>query len=1196
MRTTKTNRNLTAVRIAAIAFAVSVQVGSAQTTNITATLSNPSFDSPVVPAWTTGVPNGWNGGGDSSEFGLGPVYHDGAQGMFFNFGGSWRSVSQNSSYAVQQAGEVLNVSTWIKVDNHAGAPNVVWFNEQIIIGGSVANQVQPAYTASADWAQVSVSYTALAADVGKTVGVALGFQSDGWAQTFADQVTLTTTLVPQVPLRTWNNGAGTFVWNTTDANWSGSTWNNAIAAGALFGAAGAGSVSVAVPITAESVTINSAGYTLADGGGTLEVKGAITNNVDTTLSAMLVGGLTLEGSGNLATDQQQIYTGSTVINGGSLTLSGFGGLYYSGGGPIRINTGGTLSMSSGVGYSSTAIKNISPGAGSVIINGGTWQHTGASNAKWDQPGSGRNFTIGAQGATLESATAGAEFSLGYRYDYDAPGVIGATAGGTLTLSGEGDGDLNYRLQGTGGLTMQGAGTWKLSNATTYGGDTVIMAGTLALANGVDLLPGKGQGQGSITSPSIILSNGASFDVSLAAGGFTLALTQSLFGDGSVLGVFNAAAGSRIYPGLDGTYGTCSFSNGLVLASGALCYMDVGTSATGSNDRIVVGGNLNLGSAVFHLKAPSTSAILDTTSDYVLMQVAGTISGSPVATPVWEVAPVNVASLRVLVVGKTVVLRDVTGTPPSAVGSANPSTVSHFDKVILSVTVTPGSAPITSVVSSAGWIEGSPVTLLPAGPNVYTNAVVVGVSAPLGANYAVVTATDTSFLSGVANIPITVVAANRVWSGLGADDNWSSSPNWLAGKIPGIGDTASFAGATRLTPSMNSNQSLTGMALDPTAGAFNIGTVASTLTLAGSGIVKNSTNTQTLSMPIVLAESQVINAAAGDLVMGGKLSGAAGYVKNGSGGLTLSGQSEYAGATTINGGKVTIADGAKLYLNGGGPVTINSGSALSLPGGTDISWGGCLHFLPPYADSMFINGGTLQHRGPGNRQADAGAGHGFTIGALGASLDSAAAGETFSVGFWPGVTIDSPAGGTLTLTGDGDGVLDFAVPGSGGLAKGGSGTWTLTKANTYTGTTRVEGGTLVLKSATLAAGSTVVIKTNAVLNLNFSGANTVGALILGTMPMPPGTYDASTASGFISGAGSLLVSGYPHPQISYSVSGNSMILSWSEDYSGWSLQTQTNSLATGLSTNWHTVPGSSGVTTISQPVVPANPSVFYRLKY
>jgi hypothetical protein len=56
------------------------------------------------------------------------------------------------------------------------------------------------------------------------------------------------------------------------------------------------------------------------------------------------------------------------------------------------------------------------------------------------------------------------------------------------------------------------------------------------------------------------------------------------------------------------------------------------------------------------------------------------------------------------------------------------------------------------------------------------------------------------------------------------------------------------------------------------------------------------------------------------------------------------------------------------------------------------------------------------------------------------------------------------------------------------------------------------------------------------------------------------------------------------------------LSWPSDHKGWRLQVQTNSVSTGLGTNWVTVPGSTSLTNLSIPVDPANGAVFYRLVY
>ena len=63
-----------------------------------------------------------------------------------------------------------------------------------------------------------------------------------------------------------------------------------------------------------------------------------------------------------------------------------------------------------------------------------------------------------------------------------------------------------------------------------------------------------------------------------------------------------------------------------------------------------------------------------------------------------------------------------------------------------------------------------------------------------------------------------------------------------------------------------------------------------------------------------------------------------------------------------------------------------------------------------------------------------------------------------------------------------------------------------------------------------------------------------------------------------------------------LSGNLLTLSWPADHLGWRLQMQTNTLATGLGTNWVTLPGTELVTSTNIPINPTNRAVFYRMVY
>lgn len=97
-----------------------------------------------------------------------------------------------------------------------------------------------------------------------------------------------------------------------------------------------------------------------------------------------------------------------------------------------------------------------------------------------------------------------------------------------------------------------------------------------------------------------------------------------------------------------------------------------------------------------------------------------------------------------------------------------------------------------------------------------------------------------------------------------------------------------------------------------------------------------------------------------------------------------------------------------------------------------------------------------------------------------------------------------------------------LDGSGSVIETGSGLVDLEDTNTYTGNTTVKGGTLELNAACLAIASTVAINTNAILNLNFTATNQVGALLLGGTNQPPGTYNATTSPAYMAGTGSLQV--------------------------------------------------------------------------
>ena len=67
-------------------------------------------------------------------------------------------------------------------------------------------------------------------------------------------------------------------------------------------------------------------------------------------------------------------------------------------------------------------------------------------------------------------------------------------------------------------------------------------------------------------------------------------------------------------------------------------------------------------------------------------------------------------------------------------------------------------------------------------------------------------------------------------------------------------------------------------------------------------------------------------------------------------------------------------------------------------------------------------------------------------------------------------------------------------------------------------------------------------------------------------------------------------------ITSSVTGDQLTITWPESHLGWILQAQTNDLSTGIGSNWFDVSGSEAGTQSVLTIDPVNPTVFFRLRY
>ena len=290
-----------------------------------------------------------------------------------------------------------------------------------------------------------------------------------------------------------------------------------------------------------------------------------------------------------------------------------------------------------------------------------------------------------------------------------------------------------------------------------------------------------------------------------------------------------APAARVYAGLTNTAGTNTFNNNLTLASGAVANLDLGTVASGttSNSLFRVSGNLTFNGNTIRLWAPSTSASLDTNTDYPLFSVSGTLSGTPLPIPVWGNAPANASNFFVLTNSHQVLLHYYSSTslPPTGVGSITPTNLYVGQSGAVTVTVTPGgSSTIKSVVLNLGALGGTTENLVLSNANVWTNVVTIPNNNLAGIYNLTALITDGNNEVGVAIVSINV-AAGKFWTGAGTPNaNWSDAANWLAQAAPSVnsGDSVTFAGTVNTSPVMdNSYIPLAGVTFFTNAAPFTL---------------------------------------------------------------------------------------------------------------------------------------------------------------------------------------------------------------------------------------------------------------------------------------------------------------------------------------------------------------------------------------
>ncbi|MEY2479605.1 MAG: hypothetical protein QOI04_532 [Verrucomicrobiota bacterium] len=410
-----------------------------------------------------------------------------------------------------------------------------------------------------------------------------------------------------------------------------------------------------------------------------------------------------------------------------------------------------------------------------------------------------------------------------------------------------------------------------------------------------------------------------------------------------------------------------------------------------------------------------------------------------------------------------------------------------------------------------------------------------------------------------------------WANVGTD--WATGSNWVGGTAPADStstDIASFGiqNGSPVNPVLGAARSVNGVSF--LSGAFSYTISGSTLTIGNGGISDSAANTETFSNTLRISASQTwtnngglldftgtvdLNATAATgrtlTVTGSGNTTFDGVIQNsfasstgnltytGTGILTLNGLNTYTGTTTLSSGTVAIGNNSAFGTSG---VTL---------GNTTLQAVGASRSLANNVTYTASTGATVS----GSQNLT------FT----GTWTDTAS--RTLTNNMTSGVTLtlagnvflsdnNTTTTRRLTINGSGNTVIsgviannNFGNTVAAGLTYSGSGSLTLSNTNTYSGGTIVSGGTLVATATgalgtgnvsltaspvtlTLQGASTNYIGDTAnlsilagqTINLNFSGTDTIGALIVDGVSQPLGTYGAGATNpdGDFNGSGFLLV--------------------------------------------------------------------------
>jgi fibronectin-binding autotransporter adhesin len=754
---------------------------------------------------------------------------------------------------------------------------------------------------------------------------------------------------------------------------------------------------------------------------------------------------------------------------------------------------------------------------------------------------------------------------------------------TFTLAGSNTGANEFRtaiVTGSGTnttvLSKINGGRWILSGNNTYKGATSITAGVLNIRHANAL--GAISGASSVANLGQLQLEGG---ISYAAEPLSIAS-----GAGGAAQLLNVS-GDNMWNGAISTTGTgatvrVQSDSGLLTLAGAVTVLDVATQFVLQGN-----GNITLGGAI---SGPGRVSSSTTGTGVRTLAVANSYTGvTNVTGGVLRLNDVNSIPGGIGVTGGVANLNMTGGILGLGNGNLTRSPGTGVDQIQLTLSgtgfaaygadrsVNLGGASASLTFGDTGFffgVTGNPTLVLSAPSATHTldfqNPVVLtGIkffrvdngSADVDARLSGAITGSTSFSkAGAGTLELT--NTGNAWTSTTFIDSGTlrlGADNVIPGGTLTVkrGNGSSANGVFDLAGFSDTIGGLNLGEADPDAGNVgqtplvtnSVGTTA-TLTLGGTvtylagpgtGVSTNGQATILANLVLIGADNfdrsfQVANGPVDvDLQVSGNMTSTGisrGLIKNGTGTMMISGTNNYTGQTKIVEGTLRLGSDSALP-SVGRSVAFQGGSAAANTTGPvlDINGRNASIF------ALFLNTATPAVAGISSSVVDSATGGLLTLGSglqyqaggaqqngpstVSAALSLGAASRTFTVN-------DSTLTSTeVTLSGGLSGAAGS------GLTKDGAGVLALSGAITYSGNTTVGAGTLSLGAANPSNdASTVTVDAGAVLNLAYSGTDTVTSLVIGGVAQSAGVYGATEFPGTLTGSGTITVTAVADPYLGW----------------------------------------------------------------